>query len=65
MSKAEEKKWEAEMDADTLARANEIKNDPKRLEAAQKAAKEKEDRVRKEAENLKRVYDEQKWNPQK
>lgn len=34
-----EAEWKAEMDANTLAEADVIKNDPKRLKAAAKAAK--------------------------
>jgi len=33
-----DKEWEARYDAETLARAEEIKNDPTRLAAAQKQA---------------------------
>jgi len=36
-----EAKWRAEDDMRTLARAEEIKKDPKRLAAAKKCAKEK------------------------
>ena len=39
---AEDAKWRAEDDLRTLARAIEIKKDPKRLAAAQKLAKEKQ-----------------------
>jgi hypothetical protein len=38
MSK-QEKKWRAESDAEALARAKEVQDDPKRLKAAQSAAK--------------------------
>jgi len=38
---AQEKKWRAESDAETLARAAEIKGDKGRLAAAQKVATEK------------------------
>ncbi len=37
---AEEKKWQATSDANTLAEANVILSDNKRLKAAQKAAKD-------------------------
>jgi len=45
---AEEKRWQAESDAHTLAESEVIKGDPTRLEAAQKAAEEmaKEQRAR-------------------
>ncbi len=38
---AEDKKWEREEDLRTLQRAEEIRKDPKRLQAAKKEAKEK------------------------
>ncbi len=38
---SEEGKWQAEDDMRTLARAEEIRRDPKRLKAAQAIAKEK------------------------
>jgi hypothetical protein len=38
MSK-QEKRWQAEEDARALARAKEVQDDPKRLKAAQSAAK--------------------------
>ena len=37
---AQEKKWRAESDADTLSRAAEIKADKKRMAAAERAAME-------------------------
>ena len=37
----DEAKWRAEEDMRTLARAEEVRNDPKRLAAAKKMAREK------------------------
>ena len=55
---AEEKKWQAENDARTLAEADVINNDPERLEAAQKAAKKMLDEQKRQAEAMERVVDE-------
>lgn len=45
--------WQAEMDAETLGRYQEIMNDSKRKAAAIKAAKEKADDLTKRANALK------------
>ena len=51
---AEDKKWQAEGDADTLACAEEIKSDPARLKAAIKAAEEKAELAKKQAATVKK-----------
>ena len=50
-----EKEWQARYDAETLARAEVIKQDKSRLEAAQKAASEMAEDERKEANALSKV----------
>lgn len=50
-----EKAWQARDDAHTLARAKEIKADPKRLLAATKAAKEMAEERAKELSALKSI----------
>ena len=55
---AEEKKWQAENDARTLAEADVINNDPERLEAAQKAAKEMLAEQKRQTEAMEHVVDE-------
>jgi hypothetical protein len=55
---AEEKKWQAENDARTLAEADVINNDPERLEAAQKAAKKMLDEQKRQAEAMEHVVEE-------
>jgi len=52
---AEEKRWQAQSDARTLADAEAIKKDAKRLKAAQDAATEMEEAAKSEAENLSAV----------
>ena len=54
---AEEKKWQAENDARTLAEADVINNDPERLEAAQKAAKKMLDEQKRQTEAMEHVVD--------
>ena len=51
----EDKKWQAECDANTLAEAEAIKGDKDRMDAATTAALEKAKVKEEEAENLKRV----------
>ena len=55
---AEEKQWQAENDARTLAEADVINNDPERLEAAQKAAKKMLDEQKRQTEAMEHVVDE-------
>ena len=55
---AEEKQWQAENDARTLAEADVINNDPERLEAAQKAAKKMLAEQKRQAEAMEHVVDE-------
>ena len=66
-----EKKWQAEDDARTLARANEILSDPKRLEAAKATSKDQLDKLNKTVQamtavanmaNTKRESDYIKWS---
>jgi len=52
MTTKEEKKWEAESDARTIAEAEAIKGDPERIKAAQKAAKEMSEERQREADAL-------------
>lgn len=52
---ADEKKWRAEEDARTLARAKEIKSDKARFKAALKAAERMFKDTMKEANNMKAV----------
>ena len=47
--------WEASSDADTLARAEEIKRDKTRLAKAKKAAIAEAKKVQKKANDLKRI----------
>ncbi len=54
---AEEKKWRAESDARTLAEAEAIKADPKRLKVAQGAAKEMAEEEERRAKAMKAVAD--------
>ena len=51
----QEKKWQREDDARTLANAAEIGNDKERLEAAQKAAKDMLEEEQSRAEAMKAV----------
>lgn len=53
--KFNEKKWQAEMDADTMARYEEIMADAKRRSAAVKVAKEKANELNKRANAMSRV----------
>ena len=55
---AEEKQWQAENDARTLAEADVINNDPERLEAAQKAAKKMLAAQKRQTEAMEHVVDE-------
>ena len=52
MTTKEEKKWQAESDARTIAEAEAIKGDPERIKAAQKAAKEMSEEKQREADAL-------------
>jgi len=52
---AQDKQWQREDDARTLARAEEIKNSPVRLKGAVKEANVMVQRVEKEAKAMKRV----------
>lgn len=47
--------WEAEMDAETLARAEEIKADQKRMTAATKAAEKKLKDKQAQVDGLKKI----------
>ena len=56
MSKiSEDKKWQADYDAETMARYEEIMSDAKRKAAAIKAAKEKASDLNKRADIMNRV----------
>lgn len=50
---ADEKRWQAESDAETLARYQEIMNDSARKKAAIKKANEKASKLEKAAKNMK------------
>lgn len=52
---AQEKRWQAEEDAYTLARAEELKKDPKRLTAARNKAAEQAAERQEQADALKKV----------
>ena len=52
---ADEARWRAESDAETMARYNEIMGDSKRRNAAMKAAKEKASQLEKSYNNMKKV----------
>lgn len=52
---SEEKRWEAESDARTLARAEEIKADSKRVQKASQAAKKMALEASKEAASMQKV----------
>ena len=52
---AEDKKWQAKSDAQTLADANVILSDDKRLKAAKKAAKDLADDAKERFEGMLRV----------
>ena len=52
---AEDKKWQAQMDARTLAEAETVKSDEGRLEAATTVAKEMAEEQIQEALSMKRV----------
>lgn len=52
---AREKRWQAEEDARTLAQAEELKNDPKRIAAARNKAGEEADERQEQADALKKV----------
>lgn len=51
----DEKRWQADADADTMARYNEIMSDAKRRNAALKAAKAKAEDYSKSADRMRRV----------
>jgi hypothetical protein len=51
----EEKKWQAQDDAHTLARANEIKKDSSRMKAAQVEASKMYEEQKKRADSLKSI----------
>lgn len=51
----EDKKWQAQSDARTLAEAEVIKGDPERLKAAQEAAVKLAEESREEAEGMSMV----------
>ena len=53
--KFDEKKWQAEVDADTMARYEEIMADAKRRNAAVKVAREKANELNKRASAMSRV----------
>lgn len=53
--KFNEKKWQAEMDAETMARYEEIMSDAKRRSAAVKVAKEKASELNKRATAMTKV----------
>ena len=53
--KFDEKRWQAEMDADTMARYEEIMADSKRKNAAIKIARSKADELNKRASAMSRV----------
>lgn len=55
MSSKTEAQWEAERDAETLARAAEIKSDKKRMAAASKAAKKMVDDAAARAKAMKQI----------
>lgn len=55
MKAMEEKDWEAENDARTMADADVIKNDPERYEKAVKAAQDMARDKKKEAESISRI----------
>lgn len=57
MVSAQEKKWQAEGDAHSLAEAIAINSDPARLKAAHKAAKDLADEAKQRADALKSVAD--------
>ena len=50
---ADEKRWQAESDANTMMRYQEIMSDKKRMAAAQKAAKRQADALTKRANAMK------------
>lgn len=52
---AEEKRWQAESDARTLAEANVIREDPERMKAAQGAAKKMAEDEREQANAMSKV----------
>lgn len=53
--KAQELKWRAESDLDTLSRANEILDSPDRVKAAQRIAQEKADAAQEAAKSIGRI----------
>jgi len=53
--KAQRLRWQAEDDAETMARYQEIMNDKSRMSRAVKAAKSKANELQKRANNLKKV----------
>ena len=53
--KAQRLKWQAEDDAETMARYQEIMNDKSRMNRAVKAAQTKANELQKRANNLKKV----------
>lgn len=50
---ADEKRWQAESDANTLMRYQEILNDKRRMQAAQKEASRQAEKLTKQANALK------------
>ncbi len=52
---AEQKKWQAQDDAHTLASANEIKSDPARMKAAAAEASKMQAEAQKRANSLKSI----------
>ena len=52
---ADEKRWQAESDANTMMRYQEIRSDKKRMAAAQKEAKRQADALTKRANAMKRA----------
>lgn len=55
VEKAERLRWQAEDDAETMARYQEIMNDKSRMSRAVKAAQTKANELQKRANNLKKV----------
>ena len=55
VERAERLKWQAEDDAETMARYQEIMNDKSRMNRAVKAAQTKANELQKRANNLKKV----------
>lgn len=55
LERVERLKWQAEDDAETMARYQEIMNDKSRMNRAVKAAQTKANELQKRANNLKKV----------